>query len=398
MIKILIIVTLIRISISYPIFAQISDIHYDPNYLAGTPNNCVLDSTGLTCCTNTSIPLEPYQPAGKYGEFNCDTPFALVNITLDYLSQFQLDFILWTGDTPDHHILSQSFEKNFGSIDVISQLFMKYFPETVILPCLGNHDTFPVDQMAQIDIYQNYLKSVATLWSKWVDVETFSIGGYYVKQMNDKLKIIVMNSLYYDPNNVINRMLKGSDAGQLAWIESILQNTPANQSVWIIGHIPPGSGEANATFVEAFKSFSARYPVLKESFWGHSHHDEFFLFNDSDSLNSHGYIVPSVTPDGLVNPSVRLYEYNIDYVTNYHQFYIDLEEANKGDAVFKYSYSPIPDYGIETMNATSWRSFYNNLITNQTLLNIYNYHYFGDYQYVNCIDQCRADRLGDILV
>lgn len=29
---------------------------------------------------------------------------------------------------------------------------------------------------------------------------------------------------------------------------------------------------------------------------------------------------------------------------------------------------------------------------------MYNYHYFADYEYVECIDQCREDRLGDIIV
>ena len=57
----------------------------------------------------------------------------------------QFDFVYWTGDLPAHNVWNQSRSDQLHELDVLTQLFGKYFQGKVIYPTLGNHEASPVN-------------------------------------------------------------------------------------------------------------------------------------------------------------------------------------------------------------------------------------------------------------
>jgi hypothetical protein len=53
------------------------------------------------------------------------------------------NFILWTGDSVSHEVLSQTKQHVFDSIKVLNDLLHEGFPGVPILTSLGNHDFTP---------------------------------------------------------------------------------------------------------------------------------------------------------------------------------------------------------------------------------------------------------------
>jgi len=257
---------------------------------------------------------------------------------------------------------------------------------------LENHDTFPVDQFAAISDYQNYLKSLANIWKDYVDVDMFSVGGYYSKKINDDLVVMVINNLFYDPNNIINQLYGGKDAGQMDWIQATAE-LYYNKTIWVVGHVPLGSFEDGTFFTNRFINITRMYPNIKETFWGHTHHDAFILWNDT----GHGYIAPSVVPDGNMNPSVRVYEYDVDTITDYYQYHLNLYDANMGAGQFELSYSAKELYELNDLSYNSWNELYYRLLTNTTLQQYYYYYYYGANDNLSpCDTECMQYYLTDI--
>ena len=126
---------------------HISDIHYDSRYHIGGVEHCYLGSTGLGCCRKNDIPLKPSGYANEWGSYNCDTPIKLLNESLKWISDhIQIDKIIYTGDSVDHHDITQTIGHNLNEIGTVFTLFREYFPDTQLFHILGNHDTYPIDQ------------------------------------------------------------------------------------------------------------------------------------------------------------------------------------------------------------------------------------------------------------
>ena len=113
-----------------------------------------------------------------------------------------LEHIIYTGDSVDHHDISQSIDNNLNEIKMIYSLFDYHFPNTTMYSSVGNHDTYPIDQTIP-DIYKYMINQLSDNWSKWLpnSNNTFKDYGYYSHQMNNKLQLISFNSIYYDSHN-----------------------------------------------------------------------------------------------------------------------------------------------------------------------------------------------------
>ena len=163
---------------------HVTDIHYDIEYYPGSPDNCVIGTkTGMGCCRQYEIPLEPYHPCSKWGNFNCDNSILMVQKIFNWIRQNgpKLDYIFYTGDSPGHHLITQSVKRNLESINRIGQIIDYNFPSTPLFQALGNHDTYPIDQTPDFT-YDTILNNVSTLWAKWLTNEgkrNARLGGYY---------------------------------------------------------------------------------------------------------------------------------------------------------------------------------------------------------------------------
>ena len=116
-------------------FLHITDIHYDPLYTNDSPTKCVLGSTGLGCCHHYDIPLKNSNPANRWGNYDCDTPYTLIDGTLQWIhdnfynTENSIDFIIYTGDSASHHDFSNTPSVVKTSISNINSLFQQYFPK-----------------------------------------------------------------------------------------------------------------------------------------------------------------------------------------------------------------------------------------------------------------------------
>ena len=232
-------------------FIQITDVHLDLLYSPNSPNNCILGNIGLGCCRKDDLPKKPYKNASIWGDYNCDDSLKLANETLHYISNMNLDldFIFFTGDIVDHHFFSETPDRNLNTMKQFYDLMKYHFKDIKVYPCLGNHDTWPLDQLAPPSVFNHFIMNFITdEWDEWLDssaLKTVKYGGYYTTLINDKFRLISINSLYYDNNNIL--IDNNTDvANQFVWLNTILTfAVENNETVWLIGHIPPTSGEAN---------------------------------------------------------------------------------------------------------------------------------------------------------
>jgi sphingomyelin phosphodiesterase len=374
---------------------HLTDVHYDQFYKEGSSATCfIAEKVGLRCCRDYDIPISPYRKAGKWGDYDCDTPLDIIEYTLqNSVSQgFDYDYIFWTGDAASHHDLTQSFDINMKAVDTVTDIIQKYYPNTTVIPVIGNHDTWPIDQLLP-PFYNTtaVTKYLSKKWNMWIpeeSMDTFYYGGYYSMKITDDLLFVVLNCLYEDDNNILDR--KTPDPGhQNAWVKSVLKKAYDNkQKVWIIGHIYPGAGESTDTFTNLMINLTRTYPdTITNQFFGHSHKDEFKLYrSEKNEFISHLYISPSLMPDEH-NPGFRIYKFDKDTyeILDYDQYYISLEELNDGRQVdFKKIYSCNEYYNMKDQSTDSWVRLYKNM----TMDNVTADKYCTMYSYTGIDQKC----------
>jgi sphingomyelin phosphodiesterase len=379
---------------------HLTDLHLDLRYQPGTNPNC---NAVTVCCHNDSSPGPA--KAGQFGDYECDAPLVLMQEAFQFASTLNPDFVLWTGDDPAHDDFSQSRESNLFRIEVLSDLFDKYFPNKLVYPSLGNHDTFPVDQLDVPPRNQWLLSTVASYWNKWLDpqaIKTLTYGGYYQMQVSPSLRIISINTLYYDMFNFwLLFYPNGTDfADQWKWLQNSLADAQSKgQNVWIIGHIYPGNYQGTPGFSHGYAQLMKQYQdTITGHFYGHSHQDEFRVAVDK-SGNAIGflYVAPSITPFTEQNPSMRVYHYYKDTneVYDFDQYVLDLDQANlKGVMKWRLEYSAASAYNMTSLTPSSWLDLVHRFQSNDALFQQFQRYYHAEWPGVTpCTGSCKSQRL-----
>jgi len=272
-----------------------------------------------------------------------------------------------------------------------------------VYPALGNHDTWPVDQLPNPPDNNWLLSKIAQFWQDWLPDETVQktllYGGYYTTVVVPGLRIVSLNTLYYDSHNIVD---EGSDpAQQWAWFESVLAMAKTNgEKVWILAHIYPGNGEAIDSYSVNFQNLFAVYnQTIIGNFFGHSHKDQFGLFRNPNSTDHEVlgmmYIAPSVTPQSIMNPSARVYIYDRDTfeILDYQQYHVDLKQANKeGTMNWTLLYTASSAFNIGDMSFYSWENLAQRLQNDEVAWNSYWTIYNGNITQ-KCNDKCRQEIL-----
>ena len=329
-------------------FWQISDLHVDPFYS--------LQGDAFQMCHSDNRSTATDAPStGEYGNYSCDAPYALVKSALENMRFIydDPDFILWTGDASPHYDDPRlQWDGLFSILKNLTLLIHDAFPDTLILPALGNHDTFPNYEYPEEGegFYGRYLDRA--LWSYLIPASahaTFSYAGYYSTNLSASLIAIILNTNLYLTENPI-----GSNAsdpgGQFTWLEDQLQLAEEeDMHVYIAAHSPPGFFERNTDHPFFNEKHAQRYidivtrfsHVIVSQFYGHLHTDSFRVFpSGKNGHRSVGFVAPSVSPwhssykyrgNSPVNPSVRLYDYDFQsaMVTNYYQYYLNLTTIDR---------------------------------------------------------------------
>jgi hypothetical protein len=215
------------------------------------------------------------------------------------------DFI-WHGAKPQDSILKKK------TMSFIAGLFNNYFPNTIIIPVLGNNDTYGEDYQLQ---NSTYLSDFTEAWNlnlpKNVAPQLKS-KGYYTYKIGE-LKLLVLNSAPVSYNSDYNKQA----IDMLEWLKNNLADAKT-KNVWIVSHIPPGlNGYNNKDMWNVEQKQTYIYTVLKYAkkmrlgIASHTHFNEFKVFyNSKNQPKAFMRIIPSICSNHGNNPSFEIADFN----------------------------------------------------------------------------------------
>jgi len=303
----------------------------------------------------------------------------------------------------------------FKAINDTTTIIRDAFPNTLIVPVLGNHDVRPWVNFPW-DTFEDYSEKFLTEGG-WLDliskdqVNNWKEGGYYSVYVNSKLTILVVNTFLYEDQSD-----QGNDPkGQFAWLKMQLQAAENKRSFVIVtSHIPPGLWDLElqlmvSPYLEEYVSIMTEFgDVILTQIYGHLHIDRFNLFYDSTGiLRSHAFAAPSITPWKYPritpignSPAVRLYKYSLytGSILDYHQYSMNLtlgnEMADDGKAPpgpWQLLYKATELYNVPNLNLSSMGQIYKSISTDRKVFDDYLKMYFVGATREECDETCRNE-------
>ncbi|XP_050400269.1 sphingomyelin phosphodiesterase A [Patella vulgata] len=362
---------------------QISDIHVDKFYKPGSPSNCDI----FLCCHED---VNGTEPAGYYGEYNCDLPWWTVDVLVDSIKQIEPppDFIIYTGDSPPHDVWKQNWKGQLATDRDVIDFLNDRFDGINIYPTLGNHESFPANlYYSPLRDYQKLNKRSLHLWKKLFplpkDQKTnIKEAAYYTALVKPGLRILSFNTNYGYTFNfyaLLNWKNPTLDA-QRRFMKKTLTKAKINgEKVIIIGHIPPGDvpntfDEYGQFYTQLVTNYS---DIIVLQLFGHTHRDQYemILPDPTESITSGvAFIAPSVTTFMGQNPAYRIY--HLDPVTfvpvDYDQYYLNITKANADhNPVVEKLYSAKEEYQLKDLSPQSFLELSKRFKSNETLVQRY---------------------------
>jgi sphingomyelin phosphodiesterase acid-like 3 len=336
-------------------FLMISDLHFDPMADAK-----LVDRLAAADFDRWQAILEssPAKSPSRYGQ---DSNWPLLRSALEQTKGTMPTpaFVLIPGD-----FLAHNFRREFDATaadhsDAAYRLFVRKtmqfvamqlaatFPDTPILPALGNNDEVCGDYRLQPDgpFLADTLPIVRTLVGSIArpgfDRDWASHGNYSVRVRT--LRIIFPNTVFFSlhyQNACGSADIPDPAQATLAWLETELAAArQARERVWLVYHIPPGvDGFAtlqhgscpseiipmwNPGYAAPFNDLLRRYAdTVAASFAGHTHMDDFRLLGDDSGYYGFTLITPALSPIFGQNPAFRTVVYDpagtvLDHTTYY---------------------------------------------------------------------------------
>lgn len=331
-------------------FFIISDIHLDIAFKSNYNSTYYCHSVLIQGQTTTPKETSDIQPLTR--PF-CDSSFNLVESSLSEMQSIDSDpeFILITGDFVAHYTSSiltssGSFSPTYSQTLVqetfqqLSSLFNKFFPNTQIIPVIGNNDGYADYEMPTGLEKLEYLEFLYSVWqplSKDLS-RKFLTDGYYSIKSKSGLNVIVLNSNFFS----INYQNIGLQGGvEMIWLKGQLEG---NNNNIIVMHIPPSltlySGGKLSWYdyysdivLELIGEYSENINAILA---GHYHIGSFQLIGQIPIL-----INPSISPYFGNNPGFRYYNSNF---TDFLQY--NLNGYNVTGEWKSYSFSSLFGYDL----------------------------------------------------
>ena len=313
---------------------HLSDMHLDLTYLAGsTGEGC----DQIMCCTDRSqFPANASvnQVAGDWGTLGpCNMPEDTFRDMLEQIvANHNISWVYLTGDYPAHDLPYQSRTRNLQTIETAATIVKQVFgaANIPIYPSIGNHDSYPCnsfptdDNIDDVSLRDDWIYGNLTdFWGEWLTQEalnTFSKYGYYTMSISPTFRIVAINSNFCVGYNFWMNHNWIDPYGQLDWLVSVLSLAEdQQQQVHILSHVPPNAECLGAWGREYGKILDRFQNTVMNSFYGHTHKDEFFVVYDHKANYNTavhvGFITPSVTTWQYYHPSYRMYTIDGPYTT-----------------------------------------------------------------------------------
>ena len=318
-------------------FLWLSDIHLDPFY-GQTKASTDMSQTCSLASTNDSYP---------YGIFGCDAPLSLFQETLKHSSDLHhdLDFILFTGDLCRHSndLFDDPISTTKSILSTVINMTHSMFPNVPIVAAIGNNDFTPdyyldlEDQNHTNNMLNMVTDAFASIFETSNEESQFRKGGYFARNITDRLTILVLNTIMYSRSHLPAEQTYLEDPlGQFAWLQDQLQIVASsNRRVYIASHIPPALGSFRKAQLWHDKYLETYYDIINSTLddgilagqlFGHLHTDEFRFISHTNGYSYPLFISPSVTPVYGSNPSYRVVQYDDETadLVDYETFYIDI--------------------------------------------------------------------------
>jgi 3',5'-cyclic AMP phosphodiesterase CpdA len=366
-------------------FFHVSDIHYDP---LGFPE---LYNASTFCrekleelpehYKHTSDGTDALMTSGEFGRYGCDTPASLLNSTFAAMRNVNPspDFIIFTGDAPAHGLSS---EQQLTAIQHVASIVSAFFPNTLLIPSIGNNDVYPDYSCACSD---PRMELIFTSYLKWIPANqsaTFLKMGAFAISPVPGLRVVSINTILYSVRNSNSSGMGTDPCGQFAWLKSVLDDAQAaKEKVYIVGHILPGLDPDYLTplwvpqYSSQFVDLVLQYgDTIYASLYGHIHRDEFRILSPSDKKRSEPQnwsllTASSISPVFDNNPTFRMYYFNDTFeLMDYDEYYMDLYLANlMGVANWTMEYSYSDSYKQNSLSTSSLNTLYSRLQSEPTL-------------------------------
>ena len=229
----------------------------------------------------------------------------------------------------------------------------------------------------------------------------FLLGGYFFTDIGSSLRVVSLNTIYFfDKNDYACNCSDPTSLGaqELVWVQRLIEESLQDKHyILFIGHIPPSNWlpDCMTMFFQLIERTAQSGVVIQGSIFGHLHGDQVQLWPSTTGLpNSSSigvsYCAPSVVPS--FNPAVRSYSYdlqskpglkNVPTLLNWNQFYYSLNQSAAFAPIMsripfqlQFEYSPVESYSLPNLSLRSWDAFFNNLPSDQQILQLYNKHVF----------------------
>ena len=318
----------------------VSDIHFSPLYGASTTDTVLRRKLEHSNFDEWKALFESSAPqmalnANLLGQ---DANYAVLQAALFNMKKrlphpafiiIAGDFI-WHGATPADSILKKK------SILFISRLFKENFPGALIIPAMGNNDTYGQDYDLQDP---KFLNDFANAWAPNLprtSGDSLKAHGYYTCEAGN-MEFVVINTA----SVCAGTNYKQQADEMLKWLQMKLANTNG-KNVWIIMHIPPGLNGYNqkdmwaAPYKEVFVGDVVKYaPSVKLMVASHTHFNDFRVVYDHSGKPApvaFMRVVPSVCSNHGNYPSFDVAAINpsTGALVNETNWYLKLPSASAG--------------------------------------------------------------------
>jgi len=392
----------------------LSDIHFDPFCYPQLVNQLMAtdDKGWQSLFESVSNP--------SYGNYGSDTYYPLFKSTLEAMKaqNKKPDMIIINGDFLCHSF-QNSFQNYTGiySSDSVRKFIRKttrfvlsmishYFPNTLVLPVLGNNDSYCGDyQVApQGEFLKFFGETIKPLLKKTENPgfdATFNKGGYFVATLpwDTTQQFIGLNTVFWSPkfsNSCQNGANMDAGAIEMSWLRATLtRSAAAHKKVWLSFHIPPGidiysSAYAttpgtvkgmwlqgyNDSFIALVNQFGG---TIRACFGGHTHMDEFRLLGTDSTVNSFVHISPAVSPIFNNNPGFQELTWDpvkMSLVDNITWSFLGIETQGKNNWTPEYDYDKI--YSVNAIDVPGLLKVWNHIGNNNLIRADYLKYYFVD--------------------
>ncbi|XP_044715000.1 endopolyphosphatase [Hirsutella rhossiliensis] len=290
-------------------FLHITDLHPDELYKVHSSS-----AAGIACHRGEGM-------AGTYGaeKTDCDSPFALVNATLDWIAdniKHDIDFVVWTGDSARH----DSDEKHprtaktvLDSNRAVARKVVDTFASprdgklsVPVIPTFGNNDFLPHNIMNPGP--NRWFRAYGDIWKRFIPEDqrhSFQYGGwFYVEVIPNKLAVFSLNTMFFfERNAAVDGCADPSEPGykHMEWLRVQLQRMRQRHlKAILMGHVPPARTDSKQNWDETcwqrYTLWLRQYrDVVTASVFGHMNIDH-FLLQDTEQLD-----LDTESPDGGVS-------------------------------------------------------------------------------------------------